>query len=117
MGYSTQGRRPFEAASKSSHHHIINDPAVQALVKRLHVKPRAQKSKLADITVPIVVPAENPVEHIIAIDGGYTEAVLEKEFPSRLLHFLQFGALWFRREDLAALEKQEFISPEDMAKL
>src|SRR5438874_1234758 len=102
MGYSNpDGRRPFEAASKASHHHIINDPEVQQLFRRLHLKPRPDTVKLQDLLTSFKPPAVNPIEHIIVVDGGYTEAVLEKEFPSRLLHFLQFGALWFRREDLA----------------
>ena len=33
------------------------------------------------------------------------------------MHFLQLGALYFRADDLAKIEKSEFILPEDMARL
>jgi hypothetical protein len=117
MGYSSQGRRPFEAASKASHHHIINDSEVQRLMARICLPPRAIDIPLSDLTLKYELPRENPVEAIIAVDGGYTEAIIDKEFPSRLLHFFQFGALLFKREDLIRLEATPFISPEDMARL
>ena len=117
MGYSSKGRRPFEAASKSSHHHIINDPEVQKLVARIEKPPTTSDISVEDLTFEYVPPPENPIEEIIAVDGGYTEAVINKEYPSRLIHFLQFGALLFKQEDLAQLERSPFIAPEDMAKL
>ena len=118
MGYSSKtGRRPFEAASKAAHQFIINDAEVQNLINKLFVTPRATASTLTGLVEDFASPPKNTVEHIIAVDGGYAEAVIEKECPSRLLHFLQFGALWFRQEDLLELEKTRFIAPEDMARL
>ncbi|GAB4347662.1 MAG: DNA double-strand break repair nuclease NurA [Cyanophyceae cyanobacterium] len=118
MGYPSQNnRRPFEAASKAAHHHIINDPEVQKLVNRLYKPPRSGEIPLEDVTIDFDPPSNNQIEAIIAVDGGYTEAVLEKNFPSRTMHFLQFGALLFKQEDLAKLDSSEFIAPEDMAKL
>ncbi|MBE9214463.1 NurA domain-containing protein [Plectonema cf. radiosum LEGE 06105] len=118
MGYNSRNnRRPFETASKASHHHIINDPEVQALMERIYQPPRAENIPLTDLTVKFTPPDNNPVEAIIAVDGGYTEAILEKDFPSRSIHFLQFGALFFKQEDLAQIHSSAFIAPEDMAKL
>lgn len=118
MGYpSKNNRRPFEAASKASHHHIINDPEVQELMSRLYKPPRSEEIPLEDVTVDFEPLEENQIEAIIAVDGGYTEAVLEKDFPSRTMHFLQFGALLFKQEDLTELDAAAFIAPEDMAKL
>jgi hypothetical protein len=118
MGYqSKNNRRPFEAASKASHHHIINDPEVQKMMSRIYKPPRSEEIPLEDITVDFEPPKDNQIEAIIAVDGGYTEAVLEKDFPSRTMHFLQFGALLFKQEDLATLDAAAFIAPEDMAKL
>ena len=118
MGYSSKsGRRPIEMASKSSHHHIINDPSVQALLSRLQTMPRVDKSGLDEVRSDFSPPSFNPIDHVIAVDGGYAEVVIEKEFPSRLMHFIQVGALYFKREDLARVEKSTFILPEDMAKL
>src|SRR5436190_1998300 len=106
MGYSSKsGKRPFEAASKASHQFIINDAEVKQLVGQLYVMPRASASTLTNSLYSALPPKSNPIEHIIAVDGGYAEAVIDKEFPSRLVHFLQFGALWFRLEDLLAIEK------------
>jgi len=118
MGYSSKNnRRPFEAASKASHHHIINDPEVQSLMSRIYKPPRSEEIPLDDITIDFEPSEENQIEAIIAVDGGYTEAILEKDFPSRTIHFLQFGALLFKQEDLAELDASAFIAPEDMAKL
>lgn len=118
MGYSAKdGRRPFEMASKASHHHIINDQEVQSLLKQLEPRPRAEQSDFKDLAIKFAPPANNPIQHIIAADGGYAEVVWEKDFPSRLIHFVQIGALYFRVEDLLKIEKSEFILPEDMARL
>ncbi|MDZ7970471.1 MAG: NurA domain-containing protein [Nostoc sp. DedSLP03] len=118
MGYSSKNnRRPFEAASKASHHHLINDSEVQALMEHIYKPPRAEDIPLTNLTVNFTPPANNPVEAIIAVDGGYTEAVIEKDFPSRSIHFLQFGALFFKQEDLKEIDSSAFIAPEDMVKL
>ncbi len=118
MGYSSKNnRRPFEAASKAAHHHIINDPEVQKLIERIYKPPRSEEIPLENVTVDFEPLETNRIEAIIAVDGGYTEAVIEKNFPSRTMHFMQFGALLFKLEDLAQLDESAFIAPEDMAKL
>ncbi|AFY58166.1 NurA domain-containing protein [Rivularia sp. PCC 7116] len=118
MGYNSKNnRRPFETASKASHHHIINDPEVKGLMERIYQPPPVENIPLTDLSVKFIPPDTNPVEAIIAVDGGYTEAILEKNFPSRTMHFLQFGALFFKQEDLEQVDKSAFIAPEDMAKL
>lgn len=118
MGYSSKNnRRPFEAASKASHHHIINDPEVQRLMERIYTPPNPEEISLEDLIVNFNPNQANQVDAIIAVDGGYTEALLSKSFPSRTMHFLQFGALLFKQEDLIELNNSAFIAPEDMAKL
>lgn len=118
MGYpSKNNRRPFESASKASHHHIINDPEVQQLMSRIYTPPEVEKIPLEDVTIDFAPHLENQIEAIIAVDGGYAEAILEKGFPSKTMHFLQFGALLFKQEDLAKLDASAFIAPEDMARL
>jgi hypothetical protein len=117
MGYSSHSdRKPFERASKSSHHHIINDAGVQNLVERCWLPAKADDVSLEKLLTD-QEPVENPIEAIIAVDGGYTEVVVRKEFPSATIAFLQFGALLFKSKDLAEISKQPFIAPEDMAKL
>jgi hypothetical protein len=118
MGYpSKNNRRPFEGASKASHHHIINDAEVQAVIERLYKPGKDGEIPLTDLTVNFDPTQNNPVEWIIAVDGGYSEVILDKGFPSRTIHFLQFGALSFSLEDLAQVDTAAFIAPEDMAKL
>ena len=118
MAYSSKdGRRPFEFASKSSHHHVINNSEVTALVSRLQAKPKAEEANFKELTTIFEPVTSNPIHHVIAADGGYAEVVLEKAYPSRLMHFVQVGALYFRSEDLLKVEQSEVISPEDMSKL
>ena len=118
MGYTSRNnRRPFERASKASHHHIINDPEVKAVMERIYKPPQNNALSLNDLIEDFNPPENNPVEAIIAIDGGYTEVALNKEFPSRTMHFSQFGALLFKSEDLAEIDSAAFIDPEDMARL
>jgi hypothetical protein len=118
MGYqSKNNRRPFERASKSSHHYIINDPEVKLILDRIDKPSQSPEIPLANLIVDFDPSKENPVEAIIAADGGYTEVNIDKEFPSRTIHFLQFGALFFKLEDLAQIDDSAFIAPEDMAKL
>lgn len=118
MGYTSKNnRRPFESASKASHHHIINDPEVQAIMQRIEEPPQVDEVSIEQLIKDFEPADINPVEAIIAVDGGYTEVVLNKDFPSRTIHFLQFGALFFKLEDLAEIDSLAFIDPKDMAKL
>ncbi|MBD2626705.1 NurA domain-containing protein [Trichormus variabilis] len=118
MGYTSKNnRRPFESASKASHHHIINDPEVQAVMQRIEEPPQVDDISIEQLIEDFKPTENNPVEAIIAVDGGYTEVVLNKDFPSRSIHFLQFGALFFKLEDLAEIDSSAFIDPKDMSKL
>lgn len=117
MAYGSRGRRPVERASKSAHHHIINDEAVLKLVGQSWLPP-AQDA----ITLPpgVIMPdlgAELPLEHFIAVDGGYQETVVRPEYPSSTLCFMQFGAVAFSREDLLAVDRSPHPAPEDMERL
>ena len=62
------------------------------------------------------VPSD-PIRHVIAIDGGYSEVPVRDDFPSATVCFFQFGALAFSLLDLERLEATPFIDPDDMAKL
>jgi len=119
VGYTTRtGRRPSEYASKSAHAYVIKDPTVQAFLAGCETPKKAecvdlskQEHLLADKGV------SNPIKHVIAIDGGYSEVIVRPEFPSATICFFQFGALIFGIDDLESLEQLPFIDPEDMAKL
>ncbi len=119
MGYGRRlGRRPMEQASKSSHHHVVNDPDVEEFLERCALPRTAEEVTLSQHVVLNYEPvAVNPIRHIVAVDSGFTEVPIKKNFPSSTLCFFQFGALTFSVADLESLERSPFIDPEDMAKL
>jgi hypothetical protein len=119
MSYSSKhGRRPNEYASKSSHTYIIKDPEVNEFLNKCDL-PRS----VGEVEIPSGLQHNiqnldiNPIKYIVAIDGGYTEVSVKKEFPSATLTFFQFGALIFSMEDLHEISEKHFIDPEDMARL
>lgn len=116
MSYSTKGPKPFERASKSSHHHVINDPAVSKALAGLHLPPMEEYENVGNLAVPFE-PSNSEIGHIVAIDGGYTEVPIRDGYPTAAIHFFQFGALHFTTEDLHRLEKSVHVAPEDMQKL
>jgi hypothetical protein len=119
VGYMNRfGRRPPEFASKSAHSEIIRDPSVNSfLTKCLLPKTATEISVREHVRIPYEPVEPNPIRHIVAVDGGYTEVPVRSEFPSSTICFFQFGALFFAVEDLEALGNQPFIDPNDIAKL
>jgi hypothetical protein len=118
MGFSAKNGRPYELASKSSHTHVINDAAVKAYLAGCKLpKPNEDVQVPEDRQVGVQPPTTNPIRHIIAVDGGYSEVAVQKRFPSATVCFFQFGVLKFAVQDLEAIGAQAFIDPDDMAKL
>jgi len=118
MGYSSRvGRRPAEFASKSSHTNIINDEAVRNFLKSCRLPPKSEEVSINSSLIEKAKDCRNPIKYIIAIDGGYSEVPVRREFPSARIAFFQFGGLYFNVSDLEYLSSQAFIDPEDMAKL
>src|SRR6266705_113672 len=120
MAYSNpSGRRPFELASKSSHHHLINDSNVQALLRSCWIPPDAESIdlKFAGLVEENADLDAAGIRSIICIDGGYTEAMVRSRYPSVKICFFQFGALTFTVADLKALHEKPFLRPEDMQRL
>ncbi len=118
MGYASKRSRPNEYASKSSHGYIINSQSVQTLLSQCTLPKRADQISLNDSLIqPLESLSDNPIRHIIAIDGGYTEVPVQIKFPSSTVAFFQFGALTFDVRDLEELGEQPFIDPDDMTKL
>ncbi|MEJ7666795.1 MAG: hypothetical protein WKG07_48465 [Hymenobacter sp.] len=117
MSYSA-GRRPMEGASKTSHRHIVQDEVVKQYMTE--VAPRIKPGEL-DLAKHTLIDyhevADNPIKSFMAFDGGYQEVTVEPGYPSSTLCFFQFGALYFRRDDLDNLKSTPFIDPDDMARL
>ena len=117
MSYNSAGKRPAEYASRSSHSNIINDPSVRTFLNECHFPPSSGNVSFENLVIIKEKDIPNPIKHIIAIDGGYTEVPVRREFPSALLAFFQFGALFFSTNELDQISKQPFIDPADMEKL
>ncbi|WP_019674098.1 DNA double-strand break repair nuclease NurA [Psychrobacter lutiphocae] len=119
MGTTSRGRKPDEWASKVNHTHIINDDFVKNYLDKCSYPKDIQEKDKGEILKLVyeVEDVDNPVEHILAVDGGYTVIEVNKNFPSSELAFFQFGALLFDKKDLTNLAVKPFIFPEDMQKL
>lgn len=119
MAYSSKtGKRPDELASKSSHSFIINDEEVQAFLASCEYPKSVEEVTLDEsLIIDVVYPDHNPIDHIIALDGGYTTVPFKKTFPSSLITFFQFGEILLNTKDLDALSEMPFISRESMSKL
>lgn len=117
MAYSAGNNRPMEWASKSSHTHIINDENVKSFLSKCSLPVEQNEIKEEDLQyIYDIKDTPSPLKHVIAIDGGYTESLVKKKYPSSSIAFFQFGALFFDLKDLHDIESSPFISPEDMAK-
>lgn len=77
MSYSSSGPKPYERASKSSHHHVINDVTVSEALKALYVPPRGDTSEVKKYLIEFE-PIASPIQHVVAIDGGYTEVPIRE---------------------------------------
>jgi len=118
MSYqSIYGKRPGEMASKSMHSHIINDPSVKDFLNECHLPPKSGSIQWDETLLSEIVNTTNPIRHIVAFDGGYTDTLVRPEFPSAKMAFFQFGALLFSLVDLEAMSEKAFIDPSDMQKL
>lgn len=119
MGTTSRGRKPDEWAAKINHTHIINDSFVKNYLKKCSY-PKSINEEDKDKISELIYEVEdtiNPIEHILAVDGGYTTVEVNRNFPSSELAFFQFGALLFDKKDLTDLSEKPFIFPEDMQKL
>lgn len=119
MSYtSRRGRRPSEYASKSSHSFIINDPDVSGFLANCDYPKDIEDVDFDKIPIYTVKNlTSNPIKNVIAIDGGRTEIPVRREFPSSVLTFFQFGALYFTMADLENLYIKPFIEPSEISKL
>lgn len=118
MSYGNDySNKPFERASKTAHTNIINDPEVKAFINNCETPPYDDIDR-ADMKIHMLDELrENPIKNIIAIDGGYTNVSIKEDFPSSTLAFFQFGALFFKHQDLVDLKIKPFIDPDDFSKL
>jgi len=105
-------------ASKGSHTFVINDENVKHYLEHCELPKESDQITLGeDYIIKIELTKTNPINLLIAVDGGYTEVPVKKAFPSAIISFFQFGALLLKLKDLEEMAFEPFISPEAMAKL
>lgn len=119
MSYNNKySNKPFESASKTNHTSIINDRDVKNFLSDCHIPSFDKDISQQDMQNYFLENLENnPIKNIIAIDGGFTDVFVRKEFPSSTIAFFQFGALFFKYQDLIEMEEKPFIDPDDFSKL
>lgn len=117
MGYQSKSGKSSEYASKSSHGYIVKDKEVQTFLDNCNLPDEILDISLDPDSVIKIEDCENPIKHIIAVDGGYTEVTVKAEFPSSKIAFFQFGPLIFKVDDLDSISKKFFIDPSDIEKL
>ncbi len=119
MSYGNDySNKPFERASKTSHTNIINDTEVQSFLSKCKIPPYHEEIDDKDIALHVLGELDkNPIKNIITIDGGYTNVFVKEDFPSSTIAFFQFGALFFKHQDLIDLKEKPFIDPDDFSKL
>jgi hypothetical protein len=119
MSYTSRnGRRPSEYASKINHSHIISDPVIKGFLATCDYPKSSEEVKIDDrLIYTVKMVQENPIKNVIAIDGGRQEIPVKRNFPSSLVTFFQFGALYFSIADLENLYIKPHIEPSEMAKL
>ena len=119
MGITSRSHKPNEWAAKINHTHLINDPFIQDFIKGCRLPKEVSDIEEGDQKLYEILNTDinNPIQHILAVDGGYTIVEVKKGFPSSQFAFFQFGAVLFQVEDLEGLSEKPFIFPEDMQKL
>ncbi|HAI96785.1 MAG: NurA domain-containing protein [Cycloclasticus sp.] len=119
MGTTSRSHKPNEWAAKINHTHVIKDPFIQKFLDNCDTPKDAEdiEEKDKNLIFKLDENIENPIHHILAVDGGYTTVEVKKSFPSSQIAFFQFGALLFKKDDLDSLSQKSFIFPEDMQKL
>lgn len=118
MAIRSRSPKPNEWAAKTNHTHIIQDDFVREFLANCDLPPDNSDAKsFSEITHFVDKEIQNPIKHILAVDGGYTAVEVKKNFPSSQIAFFQFGAVLFQVKDLEELSEKPFIFPEDMNKL
>src|SRR5690348_9050852 len=107
----------MERASKIAHAEIINNPAVQTYLTGCSIPHPASPAEVSGRSTAVPPPVERRISTVIAIDGGFTEVPVRREYPAAAITFFTFGPLLFKLGDLEALDRQRFIAPEDIARL
>lgn len=116
MAYSSRyKKRPFEAASKSSHSRLIHSQAVREYLEECQsINPRTSDIKPRIFSVEY--PPENNIRYVVAVDSGSVGRIAINGGNSELAT-MQFGVMFFKMANLEALRSKSFISQQDLRDL
>lgn len=118
MSYSSiRGRKPIERANKISHGSIIANPVVQDFLSTCTIPQAADPSIIKPLLQQLGSSSQEMIRAIVAVDGSMREISIQDDFPSASVTFFTFGPLLFHLDSLKELDKETFISPQDLAKL
>lgn len=118
MGTTSRSGKPNEWAAKINHTHIIKDEMVNQFLSKCSFPKEVENiEEISTLVEEVDDSIESPIKFILAVDGGYTNIEINKNFPTSEIAFFQFGALNFAKQDLLNLSEKPFIFPEDMQKL
>lgn len=120
MAYSSRyKKRPFEAASKSSHSRLIHSQAVRDYLKECQLQAADPQAASVDVNsriFPTEYPAENNIRYVVAVDSGSANRVAINGSNAELAA-IQFGVIFLRMANLENLHNKPFISQEDLKDL
>lgn len=118
MAYgSKDGKRPMEYASKINHSAIIQSENIQAFLTTCEPMDfDIESHELPDASeIQYKMPQE--IKHIFAIDGSYSEAFINKKFPSVSLTYFNIGVLSFEMRNYDTITANALIDPAELKKL
>ena len=120
MAYSSRhNKRPFEAASKSSHSRLIHSQTVKDYLGkcRVHrIDAKDIKSEVRQRVASVEYAADNDIQYVVAVDSGSVDRITINDNGSELA-VIQFGILLLKIPDLENLYTKPFISQKDLQNL
>ena len=120
MAYSSRyKKRPFEAASKSSHSRLIHSQVVRDYLKECQIRSTDSQAATVDIKsriFPMEYPAKNNIQYVVAVDSGSANRIAINGSNAELAA-IQFGVIFLRMANLDSLHSKSFISQEDLKNL
>lgn len=118
MAYgSKDGKRPIEFASKINHSAIIQSDNIQDFLKNCNEINIDIDNLVLPIAESIQYKLPQNIKHIFAIDGSYSEAFINRNFPSVSLTYFNIGVLSFEMRNYDTITANTLIDPADLKKL
>lgn len=90
MGATSRSHKPNEWAAKINHTHIINDPFIKDFISKCTLPKDSADIEDSDTDSfeTLSSDIDNPIKHILAVDGGYTTVEVKKKLSKCSVRFL-----------------------------